>query len=199
MDHEKDLELFHATGTYDPAKAREYYLRTRELKGRTAVQPSSSTGKTGSSVTVKGLTPKVVVPKLTSTQRNAQAKEKVIALKAKLEKLKDLLKKLVEQAQKRSGVKDNSKEKSVTKTATAKPGTKASSSDLTAAQKKEKADKAAKEAAKNPTVKEETADLEKKIAEVMKKITKAKADLKASADKERVQATSTNKGRSTSK
>ncbi|AWN06113.1 hypothetical protein SEA_MIEK_10 [Streptomyces phage Miek] len=117
-----DSEVAHA---YDAAKRRDYYLRTRNLKGR----------KPGA---------KKVAPKKTRAQRQAERRRKleaqVDALKARLEKLREVLASEVKKAQARSGVKDSktpAKKASPSKSSSKTP-------KLTAAQKA-KAAKAAEE------------------------------------------------------
>jgi len=84
---------------YDPAKRREYYLRTRKLKGRKPGARQDLRGR----VTAK--------PRLNRAQRQAkrtrELEAKVNALKARLEKLRAVLAQLTKEAQARSGHKSN--------------------------------------------------------------------------------------------
>lgn len=110
-------DLQHA---YDPAKRREYYLKTRKLKGRKAAAIRTSTSRP---------TAKPKPPTLTRAQRQAARRRKleaeVNALKARLEKLRDALEELTKKAKARSGVKPNSTapKKSTAKKTTAKKQT----------------------------------------------------------------------------
>lgn len=110
-------DLQHA---YDPAKRREYYLRTRKLKGRKAAAIRTSKSRP---------TAKPKPPTLTRAQRQAARRRKleaeVNALKARLEKLRDALEELTKKAKARSGVKPNSTapKKSTAKKKTAKKQT----------------------------------------------------------------------------
>lgn len=92
---------------YDAEKAHDYYLRTRELKGRQSatVEEPSGVRKTSITTTVqpKGV-PKVVSTKQTPEQRRAAISSQVEALRAKLETLKKVLAELVSQAKARAGV-----------------------------------------------------------------------------------------------
>lgn len=111
----EDLE--HA---YDPAKRREYYLKTRQLKGRTTKAVRTSKSKP---------TAKPKPPTKTRAQRQAERRRKleaeVNALKARLEKLRDALEELTKKAKARSGVKPDSTalKKSTAKKTTAKKQT----------------------------------------------------------------------------
>ncbi|QPX71466.1 hypothetical protein SscP1EGY_71 [Streptomyces phage SscP1EGY] len=93
-------DLEHA---YDPVKRREYYLKTRNLKGRKASAIRTSKSRP---------TAKPKPPTKTRAQRQAERRRKleaeVNALKARLEKLRTALAELTEQAKARSGVKPSS-------------------------------------------------------------------------------------------
>jgi chromosome segregation ATPase len=112
-------DLEHA---YDPAKRREYYLKTRKLKGRTAAAIRTSKSRP---------TAKPKPPTKTRAQRQAERRRKleaeVNALKARLEKLRDALAELTKQAKARSGVKptSNAPKKTTAKKTTAKKQTSA--------------------------------------------------------------------------
>lgn len=105
-------DLEHA---YDPVKRREYYLKTRKLKGRKAAAIRTSKSRP---------TAKPKPPTKTRAQRQAERRRKleaeVNALKARLEKLRDALAELTKQAKARSGVKPAS---STPKKSTAKKQT----------------------------------------------------------------------------
>lgn len=112
MTHSQDLELIQVVDdsallslahakNYDPRKAHEYYLRTRHLRGRKSASPQA----TGSSV--KPSSNVQTLQKRTHAQNEAQLE----ALLGRLADLRALLKKRVEEAQAKSGVKDNSQEK----------------------------------------------------------------------------------------
>lgn len=110
-------DLEHA---YDPAKRREYYLKTRKLKGRKAAALRTSKSRP---------TAKPKPPTKTRAQRQAERRRKleaeVNALKARLEKLRDALAELTKKAKARSGVKptSNSPKKTTAKKTTAKKET----------------------------------------------------------------------------
>lgn len=136
---------------YDAAKRREYYLKTRQLKGR----------KHGSVKTTK---PRVKSRAEIAKERHAHLQEQVAALKGRLEKLQAALKILVEQAKKRSGVKPT-KTAAAKKTAASQQKTHAKAQKLTTAQKKAKAE-AEKKARREQAVKNGTATNSDLSAEV---------------------------------
>lgn len=85
---------------YDPVKAHEYYLRTRELKGRTKGS-EVDTVKRFASVQIST---EIVAARKAAALKHRKAQEaKVVQLKSRLEKPKKILKKLVEEAKKRGG------------------------------------------------------------------------------------------------
>src|SRR5688572_1261221 len=115
----EELILRHANDViyheYDPVAAREYYLRTRELKGRKPGQMSTTSNRqtSGPTQTTAGRkTPaipggqlkKPPVKALTPQQRRAVIERRVKALKSRLDELKAALAELVKQAKIRSGV-----------------------------------------------------------------------------------------------
>lgn len=74
--------LMHGSRPYDPAKAREYYLRTRKLKGR---KPAKGIETGGAGV---GSSLKKTIP---SKKSQAQTRKKQVAeIRAKLDKLRKL-------------------------------------------------------------------------------------------------------------
>lgn len=176
-----DSGLFH--GDYDPAYAREYYLRTRKLKGRerkaevSSVSSPSKKFKSGPVQVHQGQKPKA--PKAAS--RRAELQKQKERLEARLDVLRDVLEQAVEAAQARSGVKKNSAEKAKAapesksaKTAKSKAN---SSKDKpeTASQKRERAKKAkeAYEKENRITLSDDVEILKKQIEDIKEKIMKA--------------------------
>lgn len=99
----EDLLLRHA---YDPIKAREYYLRTRELKGREpGKQNPTSTRQSGGAqrTTIPGGKLKSPPTTLTPQQRKAAIERRVTVLKGRLEQLKMALADFRKQVKNRSG------------------------------------------------------------------------------------------------
>lgn len=151
-----DDDLVHS---YDSLKRREYYLRTRKLKGRK-----------------KGFV-KPAPRKKTRAQRQAERRRKqeaqIAALKGRLEKLRDVLAELTKKAQARSGV-------DATKTAKKSASSQQKSLDktekLTAAQKaaKAKADKKRREADQTPEA--QIKSLNEKIKTIQERIAKMRKD-----------------------
>lgn len=149
-------DLAHA---YDATKRREYYLRTRKLKGR---KPGSAKPP-----------PK---PKLTRAQRQAARTRKleaqVDALKARLEKLRDVMAQLTAQAKARSGVKDTPSKK------TTAPKGKSTPKQQTATQKA-KAAKASEEYRKkhkDELLADQVKSLNQKIKTIQERIAKMRKD-----------------------
>lgn len=179
MDHVKEV-VVHYADDYDPAKAREYYLRTRKLKGRKAGSKVAPVGRKPSAAKIAAR-PRPVAKK-SAAQHHKEVFARVEAMKGRLEKLRKLLRELTKQAQARSGV-DPKKDKK------AKPT--AGSKKLTAAERKEAAKRSAEYRKKHEAeLKKETlTDQEKRLNEQIKdveaKIAKAKADLKAAVAKAR--------------
>ena len=144
-------DLVHA---YDAAKRREYYLRTRKLKGRT-----------------KTVKPKP--PKKTRAQRQAERRRKleadVAALKGRLAKLQAVLAELTKAAKARSGVKDKATPQKSTSTAK-----KTTAQKLTPAQKTKAAKAAEEYRKKNPdkALSEDIKSLNAKIKTIQERIAK---------------------------
>lgn len=202
MVRDEGLELFHATGQYNPAKAREYYLRTRELKGRQIGRAEPAPLVRQKLADTKTLTPREkkapVSSRKSSVQKKEETKAKVARLEKKLDQLKDLLKRLVAEAKERSGVETKKETKTSSSSNSKTANSSTTDSKPTAAQKADKAKKAKAEYKKeNPTSKkDEAGDLEKEIAAVREKIAKAKADIKEAIAKQRKSKTTQNRERS---
>lgn len=94
-----DSALFHS-GTYDPVKAREYYLRTRKLKGRHPGQQPTTSGRSSSAPVRSGGKPNRADTKSRRAELEAQKK----LLTSRLDHLRKVLEELVAAAKKRGGV-----------------------------------------------------------------------------------------------
>lgn len=166
-----DEFIAHALAVYDPAKAHEYYLRTRQLHGRTAGAEESTSGHVKS---------KAFVPakkkKSQSTQDEVNAK--ITALKARLAKLQTVLDQLVEAAKLRSGV--DSADSTKAKDKSSKPKT----SKQKAAAKKA-AEKYQEKHKNDPpkTPSQQVKELESKIKAIHAKIKQMKAQIAAAKKK----------------
>lgn len=151
-----DSALFHGR-PYDPEKARQYYLRTRHLKGRRRGSGDDSSGggsRAGPQV---------------STHKPTTKAAQIDALESKLDRLRSILAELVEKAKRRSGVDIKTPESSKSsKSKDSGGGDK--KSDLTTAEKKEKARKARE-------------DYDKKKPEKDTKTQSASAEIKALQEK----------------
>lgn len=173
----EEFILKHATQPYDAAKRREYYLRTRELKGK------MGTGKPFPTKTLKTAVQKTAKQVSTSNREEVQNKRKQVkarvdALNAKLDRLREILKGLESGRDKRKYEKKDT-------------GKEADRKEPTAAEKKEAAKEAKerrdKEAKQSPNqalkeVRDKIADLQEQIKEARRKLQEAGAN-KASSEK----------------
>ena len=162
------MPLEHA---YDPVKRREYYERTKQLKGRRkGAFERSATPRQSAALTKGGTTSKSLTRQPSSTERLKQ-------LQVKLDQLKKTLELLVKQAKARSGVETPTKKSassSTTKTGSSSTTTK----KLTTSQKKDAAKRAEEYRKKSDNGPAQKAlALKKQIAETQKKIEKAKEQL----------------------
>ncbi len=161
-------DLEHA---YDPIKRREYYLRTRKLKGRkAAVKTSKSRPKA-----------KPKPPTKTRAQRQAERRRKleaeVNALKARLEKLRTVLAEMTKKAKARSGIKPTT---NTSKQTNAKKSTPAKQ---TAAQKAKAAKRSKEyyEKNKDEILADEVKSLKGKIKTIQERIEKMRKNGSARA------------------
>lgn len=155
--------LFELSHVYDPAKAREYYLRTRELKGRKkgSVEPTAAQ--------------RVAAQRAAALKRQKELAAKVFQLEARLTALKKVLSELVKQAKARSGV------VTPTKKATPVPS-KGNAKPLTSAQKHDAAKRSADYRKKNEPLQnasDKAKELENQIKAVTDKIVKMRKELAA--------------------
>lgn len=170
-----DSALIHGRAPYDPAKAREYYLRTRKLKGR----------RTPRLVAPKGNgRPHAVPVHVKKSSRQAELKAERAALEKRLDRLRDILAKKVKAAKARSGVKAPEHKTSQQKAATKERGK--NDKPLTASQKHEKAAKARADykkehgdSGKDTNVQQDIASLRKQIADIRARIDAAIKDAQA--------------------
>lgn len=172
---------------YDPVKRHEYYERTKKLKGRVkggGVQTSN--GSSGSDVS--GGNKKSEKAK-TSEQQKAEIKARVTAYKARLEKLKEVLALLVEEAKKRSadnaGTKESRAERDKKDAPSTKDGGTSSKSGSSTAKEKAAAKDYYEKNKEKISLKKQEANLKDQIKEVEEKIVKIRAELKESIKKAR--------------
>lgn len=158
-------ELEHA---YDAAKRREYYLKTRHLKGRKKAAAKTSTSRP--------IAKKPKPPTKTRAQRQAERRRKleseVNALKARLEKLRDALSLLTKQAKARSGVKP----KSTAKKTAAKKSTTAPKQTATQKAKAAKRSKEYYDKHKDEILADEIKSLKGKIKTIQERIEKMRKE-----------------------
>lgn len=188
--------LMHAGLPYDPAKAHEYYLRVRKLKGSqnggVKASPSGSAAKLpvvrkAMPVRTKGLP--TVTPRPSTNDHLVKAAEaRLTALEGRLSKLRRVL----DQIHKENPSTDKSARK-----APAKP-TAESTRNMTPAQRKKAAadsaewyrenkDKKAESSSRTPAAKAKM--VEEQITQIENKITAARTALKAVVKRSQVQAT----------
>lgn len=173
-----DMDHFIAH-VYDPAKAREYYLRTRELTGRTKGSAADSGGKSVGS----GVAPSPAKPPTKPTVKGDRA----AILKGRLGRLEEILDDLtarVEAAKARSGIATPTK-KPAEADKSKDPST--PSKEKSSSQKKKDAKAAADRYEKNKTaetskgaqaVQDEIEDVQKAIAEARAELADALAKAK---------------------
>jgi hypothetical protein len=168
-----DSGLLHYSEGYDPAKAREYYLRTRKLKGRKKgrAEPPKTTYRPKGSPPPKAATqPKGDQHQKARARRKALLAEKE-RLERRLDRLEEVLREAVEAAKKRSGVETKEEKKADKKETKEKP--------LTKAEKREKAkeerERREKEEPKT-TLSQDIETLRGQIADIRDKIQDALED-----------------------
>ena len=176
-----DSVLLHSAKKYDPVKAREYYLRTRKLKGRATGskvaqasprQPAAAPAQSGPRAN-----------RVDTKSRRAELQAQQAALRKRLERLREVLDNLVNEAQSRSGVKKPEQD-----VKDAAPETQVDKADRNADQKsrkplssKQKSDKArqAKEAYEKEhpnTLSTDVAILKEQVKDIQAKIKRALED-----------------------
>jgi hypothetical protein len=153
---------------YDAAKRREYYLRTRKLKGRKKADPAIAAARRAAAKAAK-------------VAKHKAMEAKVNALKARLEQLKKVLAEMVKAAQARSGGGSASKLSSAVSSA-AKPEKKTAKQEAAA---KKSAEKYAKKHENDPkaSLSTQAKNLTAKIATIEKRIAKLRAKGLAGATK----------------
>jgi chromosome segregation ATPase len=172
-----DSGLFH--GVYDPIKAREYYLRTRTLKGRKSSKTTSSDlDSSGSRSSNTSAVRSGGKPNRVKTQRRqGELRAQRERLEARLDRLREVLSELVEAAKKRSGGDPNKKDEKdkAPETQTDKADRNKDEKDrkpLTAKQKADKARKAkeAYEKENSTTLSQDVDILQGQIQDIQTKI-----------------------------
>lgn len=171
----KEFILAHAEVPYDPVKRREYYLKNRQLKGRQPgrgeVQPDTRT--VGGRPTSGAVQPKKSPNKTTA--------ERVKALEVRLDRLREILDRLVKEAKTRSGAKEEPKGSDKNSNSAGKGGS-SKDSKLSAQEKREaaKRSKEYREKNKKPSDDQKAEEIQKKIKETLEKIKELRAQIAAS-------------------
>ena len=168
---------------YDPVKAHQYYLRTRELKGRqpgkaippTVGRPPKAIAKSIVHPAAKVIKPppKPVVKKPAAPKKQSTA-DQVAALQTRLTTLRKVLADLVQQAKARSGVASKS-------TSPAKKETAAQKKAASVAAKKFY-DKHKNNKTQTPS--QQLKDLQSKVKVIQDKIKQMRAEIAADSKKE---------------
>lgn len=158
--------LEHA-GDYDPAKAHEYYVRTRRLKGR-------KPGAGGDGGRRSPPTPDTPSGKSPATKTKTQ-EERVAAVQRRLDRLKEVLDRLVEEAKVRSGVEPESdsskKSESSDSTTPDKPKTRQQQKkDAEAAKERRQKEDPQSLSAQERTLRAEVEATQKKIADIREQL-----------------------------
>jgi hypothetical protein len=110
-----DLDTILHAGDYDPVKAREYYLRTRELKGREkgeSVEPESVRVANRASAAAETKQQEV---KSDRSERQAQLKAQLEELEIRVDQLNAAIKKAKRAAMSRAGVSEDTLARMITK------------------------------------------------------------------------------------
>lgn len=193
-----DSSLFH--GKYDPVKAREYYLRTRKLKGRRPTSATVSDPGRGGRRQSKGGAGSGKPNRADTKSRRAELQAQKVALEKRLDRLREVLAQRVKEAKalseknapkhKKVG-KGSSSEKSSgiapeTKTDTADRNADQKAKRLTGSQKATKAKKA-KEAyeKEHPTsLSEDVEILQEQVKQIREKIQNAISDASRARQKQ---------------
>jgi uncharacterized protein YceH (UPF0502 family) len=165
-----ELLLKHADVPYDPAKRREYYLKTRELKGRQPGRGSPTASKTGNRARSQG---DLTKRRAASEQRREEVKARIEKLKAHIAELKVVLKKVLAEAKARGGGTPQPAKKTA-----AKSDSKSSDKKPLTAKQKSDAAKRSKEAydkeqKKSGNQNQELASLTNQLNSLKKRISKA--------------------------
>lgn len=191
-----DSALIHRA-PYDPQKAREYYLRTRKLKGRRPAAPDSPGGRRPPKAEDKrpdggrGTKPTAESRK----EARAQAEQRLEDLRIRLDRLRNLLAERVEAAKKRSGIEDqtpNSGSDSKSKKSSSSKSGGSDSKPATAQEKREAAKRAKESYEKNkklkgpkkedPTIQQQIEKVEEQIRDIQKKLREAAATARKNSE-----------------
>lgn len=171
----ENLSIDDLKHVYDPVKAKEYYERTKKLKGRrraSTVAPAGDRSGSSVAVPVRRRPNSLATKRAASKRRREELKARADKLKARLAKLEAILDELTAKAKARSGVKEDTPDK---KSTTSK---KSDSKPKTAAQKKKDAQAAKERRDREPQSAEaEIAKVQAQIKDVREKIQKMLADL----------------------
>ena len=164
----------HGRSAYDPAKAHEYYLRTRQLKGRKAASPTYTVRTGRKSVTLTGRQ---------LAEQKANVAERISAIKTKLAELTVKINKLVSETKKNTSETKREAKKAPTaseKSEAARESEKYRDKHKQELSTKRKTDSTNK-SAKSKSEKDAVVALEVKISEVKDRLTAAVARQRALA------------------
>jgi len=175
-----DFLAHYDTATSDgetPAERHERYLRERQLKGRkTGSSTLAPVHKTSTAIKKAPAKTVAKTPIIDPAKRRAATEARIKDMEARLDKLRELLRQLVEKAQERSGVEQPEDKKA------ADPKKTSNSKKLTEAEKAEAAKRSEEWRKKNPDkvldqkvkrLETQIKNVEEKIAEMRKKISQS--------------------------
>lgn len=170
--------LMHGSAPYDPQKAHEYYLKTRQLKGRKKAGPPAPTGNRQgkpTSFTVKSANGEVKLSPKQYAEQKAYAAARVSRIADKLHVLEaELHKKMSEARKKEAETKKSAKDAAKPDTASEKAAKARDASKYRDKHKQELKNKAKQAADKKPAAKKHdlnTVDgLKSAIADVKKSL-----------------------------
>lgn len=182
-----DSALLTHRSEYDPAKAREYYLRTRQLKGRRKAGAYDESRGRRYYRQVQNLTKPGSEAAMRASRRKKLLAEKA-ALEKRLEELQNALELLVNAAKKRAGVKEDPAEKNSDPTETAAKNEKAKKDQpLTEAQKRDK-----REASREAYAKENRTTLATSVQDLRDQVQDMRAKLETAVAEARRKASQSN-------
>lgn len=176
------VTIIMANYVYDPVKAHEYYLRTRQLKGRRKAQSvlSTHTPRAPRSTTYTVRTPSGKTVRVTKQQldeQKAYAAKRVGEIKQKLQELGAKLRKMKSEAQKKEAA--SKREAKKKPTAAEKSKAAKESEKYRKEHKQELKNKAKKTTKKESAPKDPVAELEHRVAEIKGRLSAAVAKQRA--------------------
>jgi hypothetical protein len=187
-----DKILAHYAIGYDPEQAHQYYLMTRQLKGRqpavpppVPVKPAAATKAVATPVKAKAVVKAPVVaksPPKSAAELQIEANKSVLAIQAKLTELKHKLSNLMEQAKAADAKAAAAKKASAGKAAKPKVETQQEKAKAhTAYEKAKQAGTIKKKATSHHSIKDQVATVQSQITATTKQLNTLVTKLRAQA------------------